>query len=53
MEGVGGMVNKKSGKLLDKVFFYKLADMKNMLEIFNVKINEEDLVKIGFVLRGR
>ena len=51
VEGVRGLVNKKSGKLLDKVLLYKLAEMKNLLKIFSVTMIEEDLVKIEGVLR--
>ena len=53
MEGVRGLVNKKSGKLLDKVWLYKLADMKNVLNIFGVSMTEKDVDKIDGVLRGR
>ena len=51
VEGVSGLVNKKSGKLLDKVVLYKLTEMKNLLKIFSVTMIEEDLDKIEGVLR--
>ena len=53
VEGVSGLVNKKTGKLLDKVWLYKLADMKNVLKIFGVSMTEKDLDNIDGVLRGR
>ena len=53
VEGVSGLMNKKTGKLLDKVWLYKLADMKNVSKIFGVSMTEKDLDKIDGVLRGR
>ena len=53
VEGVRGLVNKKSGKLLERVWLYKLADMKNVLKIFGVSMTEKDLDNIDGVLRGR
>ena len=43
VEGVGGLVNVKSGKMLDTVSFFRLVDVKEILEIFGVKLSDEDL----------
>ena len=46
LEGVGGLLNKKSGKLLDSVVLYKLADLETIMRVFHIKIGHEDLAKI-------
>ena len=43
VEGVVGLVNVKSGKMLDTVSFFRLVDVKEILEIFGVKLSDEDL----------
>ena len=49
VEGVGGLLNKKSGKLLDSVTFYKLADLENIMTVLHVNIGPEDLNKIKLI----
>ena len=46
LEGVGGLLNKKSGKLLDSVVLYKLADFETFMTVFHINIGHEDLAKI-------
>ena len=51
VEEVGGLFSKKSGKLVDSVTLYKLADLPVMLEVFNVSLSQEDLLKIRSMLK--
>jgi len=46
VEGVGGLLNKKSGKLLDSVILYKLADLETIMKVFHLNIGHEDLNRI-------
>ena len=46
---MGGLLNKKSGKLLDSVTFYKLADLENIMTVLHVNIGPEDLNKIKLI----
>ena len=47
MEGVDGLLNKKSGKLLDSVTLYKLSDLENIMKVLHVNVGLEDLTKIN------
>ena len=49
VEGVDGLLNKKSGKLLDSVTLYKLADLENIMKVLHVNIRLEDLTKINLI----
>ena len=51
VEEVGGVFNKKSGKLLDSVTLYKFTDLPVMLEVFDVTFSKEDLLKIRSMLK--
>ena len=50
VEGVGGFLNKKSGKLLDSVTLYKLADLENIMKVLHVNIGLEDLTTINLIV---
>ena len=49
MEGVGGFLNKKSGKLLDSVTLFMLVDLENIMKVLHVIIGSEDLTKIKLI----
>ena len=51
VEEVGGVFNKKSGKLLDSVTLYKFTDLPVMLEVFDVTLSKEDLLKFRSMLK--
>jgi hypothetical protein len=49
VEGVGGFLNKKSGKLLDSVTLFMLVDLENIMKVLHVIIGSEDLTKIKLI----
>jgi hypothetical protein len=49
LEGVGGFLNKKSGKLLDSVTLFMLVDLENIMKVLHVIIGSEDLTKIKLI----
>ena len=49
MEGVGGFLNKKLGKLLDSVTSYMLVELENIMKVLHVIIGSEDLTKIKLI----
>ena len=49
VEGVGGFLNKKLGKLLDSVTSYMLVELENIMKVLHVIIGSEDLTKIKLI----